>query len=49
MISAIFSSLLLWISFIVFSAAAVFVAIVVAYYGLKLLNYLEQWYKSGKD
>lgn len=46
MVEAFFASLLLWIGFLFFTAVTVLVAVVVAYYGLKLIDKTERHFKG---
>lgn len=46
MVEAIFLTLLMWVGFIFISALVVLIAFVGAYYGLKLIDATERWYKG---
>jgi hypothetical protein len=49
MVVAIIYSVLLWLSFLIISTAIVYLAVVGAYYGLKLIDKTEAWYKKENN
>lgn len=46
MVESILSTLLLWGGFLIFTAIVFFIAVIGAYYGLKLIDKTERWYKG---
>lgn len=48
MVGAIIVSIGLWISFVVISLGFIALSVAMGYYGLKLIDKTEQWYK-GQD
>lgn len=49
MVVAILSSIALWVSFFIISGAVVVLAVIGGYYGLKLIDKTERWYKGQEN
>lgn len=49
MVGAILATVGLWLSFIIISAAFLVLAVIGGYYGLKLIDYIENWYKGQSN